>query len=146
MRLHTFLIEWAIYPVMELFKGNRIRKKLRELKKSELDAPEQLSARTMQALTNLLTHCVQNVPAYADAAFSPTQLQESPDACLRCIPPLTKARFRASMEQYLAQNIPADKRISNCTSGSTGVPLHFFHDAGTGGVLRGSQMARIKLV
>lgn len=125
MRLHTFLIEWGVYPAMELFKGNRIRKKLRELKKSELDTPEQRSAQTKQSLTDLLTHCAQNVPVYADAAFSPTQLQETPDVCLRCIPPLTKERFRANADRYLAQDIPANRQIQNCTSGSTGVPLHF---------------------
>lgn len=125
MRLHTLLIEWGVYPAMEILKGSRIRKKLRELKTSELDTPERLSARTKQSLRALLNHCTQNVPAYAAAEFSPTQRLETPDVCLRCIPPLTKAHFRANAEQYLAQDIPAGKRISNCTSGSTGVPLHF---------------------
>jgi len=124
-KFQKFCIEHLLYPAMERLKGNRIRVKLAELKKSE-SAPD-LPARQRQALETLLLHCAAHVPAYRALNLTEQEIKSDPYRVLsERVPPLRKTEFRSHDQAYLAENIDPARRIANFTGGSTGEPVHFF--------------------
>ena len=124
MSLHKTMIEHLLYPAMEHLKGNHIRSILKELKQSEFG---DVSAIQKARLTELLLHCKQHVPAYRDILPSAEQIKADPYRVLKeQTPILTKRIFQRNADQYLADNVPAEQRIANCTGGSTGEPIHFY--------------------
>lgn len=124
MPLQKYMIEHLLYPAMEHRKGNQIRSILSELQFSQNANIEQIQ-RTR--LINLLLHCKKHVPAYANVLPNASIIQADPFAVLHTqVPLLPKRQFQRTAQQHLADNIPDTERITNCTGGSTGEPIHFY--------------------
>lgn len=124
MSFHKFCIEHILYPAMERCKGNHIRANLRALQQSEKGGAQQLQK---ERLAQLLLHCKQHVPAYRTLDASEQEIRNDPLRVLReKVPALDKHTFQTNAQSHLADNIPSEQRISNCTGGSTGQPIHFF--------------------
>ena len=64
------LIESLVYPLMERFRGNRVRQYFAALKKSESLSPDELRALQEERLRDLLLSCVRHVPAYRACGLS----------------------------------------------------------------------------
>jgi phenylacetate-CoA ligase len=93
--------------------------------------PRLLQQRTEKLLRGLLNHAAENVPFYRDALSSldlkAADLRSISD--LQRLPIVSKSVFRERpLEHFLAQNIPAHRRLEWTTSGSTGEPFKFFLD------------------
>lgn len=122
MDIHKMVIEHLLFPAMEVWKGNQIRRNEAELKKTEYGGAEAVQR---ERLASLLAFCQAHVPAYR--ALPEIQHPDDPLVFLRqYVPLLQKARFQAEPESFLSDAEPAEARISNCTGGSTGEPVHFF--------------------
>lgn len=124
MPLQKYLIEHLLYPAMERCKGNQIRSILGELQASQNEDPAALQK---DRLARLLLHCKRHVPAYAQVLPDENAILADPFGVLHTrVPLLPKGQFQRSARQYLADNIPEEARIPNCTGGSTGQPIHFY--------------------
>lgn len=124
MAFHKFCIEHLLYPAMERCKGNQIRANLRALQHSEKGGAAALQR---ERLALLLLHCKAHVPAYHDLDASEQEIRNDPLRVLReKVPALDKHTFQVHAQEHLADNIPAEQRIANCTGGSTGQPIHFY--------------------
>lgn len=111
--------------------GRQFSNELAELNRAQWLAPDELRARREVRLARLLCHAAENVPfyrnAYNQSGVGPTDLTQLED--LRRLPIVTKADhccYPAS--DFLADNIPAYRRISDATSGSTGPRFEFYLD------------------
>lgn len=125
--LHKGLIEHVLYPAMELAKGNKIRKITKELIASGRSAGWKTAQQ--EQLKKLLCHCAQTVPAYQSLKEHAAEIEKDPmKALISAVAPLTKQAFRQCPEQFFSSSMGEDKRISNCTGGSTGEPIRFFMD------------------
>ena len=123
MSLQKYMIEHLLYPAMERRRGNQIRSILKDLQSTQNADIHQVQK---DRLAKLLLHCKQHVPAYAAVLPDEHTILADPFAVLRQVPPLPKRQFQRETEQHLADNIPAEQRIANCTGGSTGEPIHFY--------------------
>ncbi|MGI6734549.1 MAG: phenylacetate--CoA ligase family protein [Anaerovoracaceae bacterium] len=122
------LIENFVYPYMEKRRGNQIRRKTEELKRTQNLQPDELAAFQRQKLQSLLLHCIHNVPAYAPYKHLEEELQRDPLSALRQFPVLTKGGFKENFDSYLAQNADRKTLIENYTGGSTSEPVKFYMD------------------
>lgn len=120
-------IEKALYPAMELKKGNRVRTYLAELQNTQTAEPDALHALQAERLKKLLHACADGVPAYR-GLLTHEAIDEDPFVALRALPVLEKRTFRESPERYLNENYDASARIANTTGGSTGAPMQFYMD------------------
>ncbi len=120
--LHQWIIEQMLYPAMERCKGNRIRAMERSLNQTVYGGAEAVQRRR---LAELLLYCKAHVPAYKNLNLS--DATEDPNAVLcNQVPPLRKRDFQADPSAYLSDAVPEERRIANCTGGSTGEPVRFF--------------------
>lgn len=104
---------------------------LREMQQAQWLPSEKLHERTEARLSRLLQHAAENVPFYSETSrrlgLRPSQLSTISD--LRRLPVVNKDTFRSRpMEDFLASNIPHDRRFEWTTSGSTGDPFRFYLD------------------
>lgn len=123
MALHKYMIEHLLWPAMERQKGNKIREIQRALEQSQY---EDVGKIQRERLTQLLLHCKAHVPAYRDMLPEESVIRHDAYAALGSIPALSKRAFQSNAEAYLADNVPQNARIANCTGGSTGEPVRFF--------------------
>ena len=126
--LQRLFIESLVYPLMERFRGNRVRQYFAALKKSEAYSPDELRALQKARLRELLLDCVRHVPAYRACGLTEEEIDADPFAALQKLPVVEKSRLQAHPEQYLNEACDARARIANVTGGSSGQPLHFFMD------------------
>lgn len=126
--MHEILIRNLLYPLMERWKGNRIRHYLRELRTSERLSREQLLDLQRQKLRKLLMHAVQTVPAYRPFANLRKLIEDDPPLALRSFPILDKKTFNENREAYLSEAVDRRSLIENRTGGSTGSPSMFYLD------------------
>lgn len=124
--MQKWLIEQVVYPLMERWRGNRVRELLQQLQKSAARPAADLRELQRQRLTRLLLHVKENCPAYRDLAWDQQLIHRDPYAALRQIPPLDKNRFRRHSELYLTR--PVSELIANRTGGSSGDPVRFYMD------------------
>lgn len=122
------LIESLVYPLMERFRGNRVRQYFAALKKSESFSPDALRALQKTRLRALLLDCVRHVPAYRACGLTEDEIAADPFAALKKLPVLEKSELQAHPERYLNEACDPASRIANVTGGSSGQPLHFFMD------------------
>lgn len=120
-------IEKALYPAMELKKGNRVRKYLAELQNTQKLDAQALRELQAERLKKLLHACADGVPAYR-GLLTHAEIDEDPFAALRRLPVLEKRVFRQNPDRYLNENYDPAARIANTTGGSTGEPMQFYMD------------------
>ena len=118
--------------------GRQFSSELAELNRAEWLSPEELRARSTKRLIPLLRHAAQNVPFYRETyrqlGLGPTDLRQIED--LKRLPIVTKADHCCyPAADFLADNIPAYRRISDATSGSTGPRFEFYLDREAGPIL-----------
>lgn len=124
-------IRQCVLPAMELFKQNRIREKLNELRQTERHSFEQLHALQIYKLKQLLIHSVQHVPVYNKFASLLPMIEENPLEALTNLPILTKSLFRMHRDEFLADTASIDSLLLNRSGGSTGEPVTFYMDRHT---------------
>jgi len=128
--IQKFMIEHALYPAMERFRGNQIRVKTEHLRTSEHLSAEQLREMQARKLAALLTHCADHVPAYRSLGWDAAEIRRDPFLFLEKAPVLPKAIFQAAPEDYLSDDANPAALIPNRTGGSTGEPVHFYMTRG----------------
>jgi len=131
MQIKKIFIKIVVYPLMEKFKGNKIRTYYNELKLTEKYDRVQIEAFQREKLKNLLLHCVKNVPAYKELAYLEPIIKEDPFEALQSFPILTKRDFSKESEKYLSLTVDKNNLIPYSTGGSTGLPVKFYVDRPT---------------
>lgn len=126
----TMLTDWVL-KIGSAVVGRRFTSALDEMQRAQWLPANIVKERMESRLARLLRHAAENVPFYRDVYrrldLSPGQLQTVSD--LQQLPIVSKATFRQHpLEQFLATNIPAYRRLEWTTSGSTGEPFKFYLD------------------
>lgn len=84
---------------------------------------------TKRLLIELLSHCKQSVPYYAEAMRERgDSFYEDPEEYLRRFPILSRDRLRSRFDELKSTDLAQRKWYLNCTSGSTGEPVRFIQD------------------
>ncbi len=127
----------------ERLTGRRPWGELHRLRELQWRPAAELEARALEKLRAVLSHAHAHVPYYRDllrrAAVDPGEIRSIAD--LSRIPVSRKADLRPDPTgRVLAENLPARRRTSGSTAGSTGMPFRFFTDRATAEVWLGSYM------
>lgn len=127
----------------ERLTGRRPWEELRRLRELQWRPAAELEARALEKLRAIVSHAHAHVPYYRDllrrAAVEPGEIRSITD--LSRIPISRKADLRPDPTgRVLADNLPARRRASGSTAGSTGMPFRFFTDRATAEVWLGSYM------
>lgn len=130
MDILAVLIRGIFFPLMEIFKGNTIRKKLEFLKEHQKNKSMSEKIRE-EELKKLLLFCINHVPAYKDFKYLEEQIKTSPAQSLSEFPILEKKEFNKNKNLYLSEKADITKCILNRTGGSTGEPVKFYMDRET---------------
>lgn len=128
--IQKFMIEHALYPAMERFRGNQIRAKTERLRASDRLPADQLRKMQAQQLAALLEHCAEYVPAYHALGWDIAEIRHDPFAFLAGVPVLPKTAFQTMPKAYLSNAADLSTLIPNRTGGSTGEPVHFYMTRG----------------
>lgn len=84
---------------------------------------------TKRLLIELLSHCKQSVPYYAEAMRDLGDFfYEDPEEYLRHFPILTKNTIRSHFDELKSADLPHRRWYLNSTGGSTGEPVRFIQD------------------
>ena len=111
--------------------GGRFLNALEESTRVQWLTPDELRARSERRLAALLWHAAENVPFYRDLCrrqgLAPNELRTTEN--LQALPVMTKSDYRRHpRSHFLAENVPAHRRLERSTSGSTGEPFRFTLD------------------
>lgn len=128
MDIRAVWIRRALFPMMERWKGNSIRRYLRELQQTELLDRQALHELRMNKLRKLLLHAIEQVPAYAHLKTLKRHIEDDPLGALAQFPVLTKSEFQRNSDRYRAADASDKQLIANRTGGSTGQPVAFYMD------------------
>ncbi|HSQ58145.1 MAG TPA: phenylacetate--CoA ligase family protein [Gemmata sp.] len=127
-----FLNRNVMHPLMAWRGGSRHLKHLRELRKTQFDAPEVIRERQRAALKAQLQHAWDTVPyyraAWGRAGVHPGDVKSLAD--LEAFPILTKADIRRHERALVSSAFDVANLRVKRTSGSTGVPLTIYCDEG----------------
>ncbi len=86
-------------------------------------------ATTKEALVNLLRHCEQHVPYYAELMVRTGRgYERDPMGYLQALPLLTKTEIRQHSERLKSDDLARRRWIYNTSGGSTGEPVRFIQD------------------
>lgn len=105
MDLKKLYIERALYPAMELLGRSRVKSRTQQLIAAEGMSPEDRRRELRQRLTELLSLCRSQVPAYQWLPFSDLELRREPVDCLRAVDPVTLWDFLADTRSYLRRDV-----------------------------------------
>ncbi|PKM48966.1 MAG: hypothetical protein CVV02_18135 [Firmicutes bacterium HGW-Firmicutes-7] len=102
------------------------------LQKSQWWSKEQLEEYQLKQLEKLLKHAYENVSYYRkvfdERKLKPKDIHSFDD--LKKLPFLTKEIIRNNFNDLMAKNLPKSMFQYTSTSGSTGIPLAFYHEKG----------------
>lgn len=120
-----FFINNALYPMMHILKGNRVREIKKELIKHQCS--DDLMNIQRDRLEKLLIHCINNVKFYKNIGITEQEIKDNPYEVLeKKIKPMNKIEFRDIRDDLLAENISEEKRMKNMTGGTSGIPTYFY--------------------
>ncbi|ACM61112.1 phenylacetate-CoA ligase [Caldicellulosiruptor bescii] len=125
------LIRNVFFSLMEIFKGNTIRKKLRILSQNSRDSQEKIEDVQREELKKLLLYCIEHVPAYKRYDYLKKEIESCPEKALKEFPILEKKEFSENRDFFLSEKADLSKCILNRTGGSTGEPVKFYMDRET---------------
>ncbi|WAM34446.1 phenylacetate--CoA ligase family protein [Caldicellulosiruptor morganii] len=131
MDLFAVLIRNMFFPLMEIFKGNRIRKKLNILKSVQSKSKIEIEEIQREELKKLLLFCIEHVPAYKKFGYLKEKILKDPYTALLEFPVLEKKEFNQNRDLYLSEKADLSQCIPNKTGGSTGEPVKFYMDRET---------------
>ena len=128
MKTYRFLARQIMAPILDLLRGTKTMKCLRELEQSQWWPREKILELQNQRLKQLVRYAYDNVPYYHrifdERGLEPEDIETSKD--LVKLPVLTKQIIRANFDDLTAQNFPAKELVKLATGGSTGEPLVFY--------------------
>lgn len=121
----------AAFRLTSAVVGRRFKSAFDEMRRAQWFSAAELQARAERRLALLLQHAAENVPFYRDAyrklGLNPNQLRSLGD--LRQLPVVNKNILReCRSKNFLAANVPVNRRLQTTTSGSTGEPFKFYID------------------
>lgn len=129
-RFSSGLIRNIIHPLWARYNHPTYARYLRQFERSQFLDPEELRALQMKRLRRQLVHAYHYVPFYrlkmSEAGLTPLDIQTEQD--LRQLPVLTKRDIQDQHDLLVSSAVPASKRVTNQTGGSTGSPLQFYVD------------------
>lgn len=127
-----WMIRRLFWPLMERYKGNRVRDYLHYMQQFQHESAEQIATDQRDKLTKLLLHAVQTVPAYMDYKEKLEQQMKQPfwdpRQFIPELPVLSKDDFNDRRDDYLSSAVDRNQLIANQTGGSTGTPTRFYLD------------------
>jgi len=101
------------------------------LRETQFWPPERIRQYQFEKLKRLLEHAYLHVPYYRrlfkECGAAPGDIATFED--FGRLPVLTKEIIRGNTAAMVADNVPKGQLLPNSTGGSTGEPLHYFHDA-----------------
>jgi phenylacetate-CoA ligase len=129
--MYAWLVPRVVLPLYDRLSGRPLWAEVERLRALQWRPPEELEARAVTGLRELLAHAISHVPYYraclGEAGFAPSDIRSIAD--LARVPVTTKRDLRARFpEGALATNLPARRRRRATTSGSMGAPLTFYAD------------------
>ncbi len=102
----------------------------RELEESQWLPPERVKELQWRKLQRLLQHAYEHVPFYRqklkNAGVHPQDIR-TPEDYSR-LPILTKADINEHLQDLVADGFPRCRLIKTASGGSTGAPVHLYHD------------------
>ena len=118
-------------PLSDRVSGRRISSRLAHLQAQQWWSPDRIETDAVARLRGLLEHAIAHVPYYrrllGEAGVRPAAIRSLGD--LSRVPVSTKAALRAAgLEQTTAESLPASRRWTSITSGSSGMPFRFHFD------------------
>lgn len=120
---------YSFVPV-HIRNGTKFFDELKFLQKSQWWSKGELENYQNEKLQGLIRHSYENVPYYRslfnEKKLCPNDIRSMND--LFKIPILTKDDIRKNFNSLIAQNIKRKDMVLLSTSGTTGVPLHFYVD------------------
>ena len=120
----------VVQPLVAVRRNSRHLSHLRELEKSQYDAPDVRADRQLTQLRAILHHAYSTVPyyrrAWKAAGVHPSDVRAIAD--LTHFPVLTKADIRAHAHELTSAEGDRSGWRVKTTSGSTGVPLKLYMD------------------
>ena len=126
------------YPLLDLKRGSKTLKYLKELNRSQWFKLEQLIDLQNKKLKLLLIHAYNNVPYYhkifRNLNLKSEDIKQEND--LLKVPILTKEIIRKNYSELIAKNIPQEGYFASSTGGSTGQPLQFIQNKKASNFLR----------
>ena len=132
--MYPWLVPTVIVPVYEALTGRRAWTAMRRLRQLQWLPVEELEARALTKLRDLLAHAAVHVPYYRDllhrSGVHPEDIRSLSD--LARVPVTTKPALRGNFPgRTVADNVPRHRFTNGATSGSTGTPFQFYTDRAT---------------
>jgi phenylacetate-CoA ligase len=136
--VYAWLVPRVVFPLAERLGGRRMWTDVRRMRELQWRPPEAVERRASGRLRALLEHATAHVPYYRElfkqVGLRPDDVCTLPD--LARVPISTKADLRAGFpSRTTAENVPAHRRRTMRTSGSTGLPFEFYWDRAAGDAL-----------
>ncbi|MDP9728183.1 phenylacetate--CoA ligase family protein [Alicyclobacillus tolerans] len=125
MNMTSRFIQYAVYPAMKRWRGNRVMDRISELQHHETMNRSELRELQKSQLQSLLKHALTHVPAYKEFQYLLNEL-DNPFYVLREIPLLTKQSFRPRRDDFLSDTADTSSIFLNRSGGSTGEPVTFY--------------------
>ncbi len=126
--MYNRIARYALAPILDLLRGTRAVKTLREYEESQWWPHEKIAELQNRRLGQLIQYAYDNVPYYRrlfkENNLNPQDIQNSQD--LVKLPILTRPIIKSNFEEMLAPNFPVKERIKLCTGGTLGQPLTFY--------------------
>src|SRR6185436_5813794 len=121
----------VVLPLSARVSGRRLSSRLAHLQAQQWWSPDRIETDAVARLRGLLEHAIAHVPYYrrllGEAGVRPAAIRSLGD--LSRVPVSTKAALRAAgLEQTTAESLPASRRWTSITSGSSGMPFRFHFD------------------
>ncbi len=124
-------VDKVLFPLMESVQGRNFRSILEGFVQAQFLPADELKRRQADKLRGIIDQAWAHVPFYREIynarGVRPENIRSIDD--LARLPILSREDIRRNFPTGItAENIPARRRQPGRTSGSTGVPLRFFHD------------------
>jgi phenylacetate-CoA ligase len=130
--MNRFLTRGVLYPLYRAVKQDRVLKYLDDMRRTQRQCPDAIAALQARKLHALLAYAGEHVPYYRDLfkqlGASPGDFKAPED--LARLPILRKKDIIQNLSRMISEAYPKERLAPDSTSGSTGVNLNFYVDAG----------------
>lgn len=131
MDIYAGFIRHVMHPLFMLKRGRTaVYKYLKEFEASQYLHGDSIKTRQWNMLKKLISHACESSDFYrtrfAEAGLKPSDIQDFSDYCK--VPFLSKRDIQAHLADLTSKRYRAEELVPNKTGGSTGMPLHYYHD------------------
>lgn len=130
MDIITVLSSKMISPLVAYKNNQKHFQYLRKTRNSQYLPIDELKKYQSDQLTKLVIHAYDNVPFYK-SRLNNVNINPHKDSLVdyfHHIPLLTKSDIQNHLPELSASNLAQNSLVPNKTGGSTGKPIHYFHD------------------